>query len=77
MQVRPSELRQAGREALGVTTDYALAAALDVHPSSLSQLMTGSREPSAMFITAVLETLGRSFEELFEVTVDELVPEAA
>ena len=52
-------------------TDYALAVALDIHPSTLSLLMTGSNQPSEKFIVAALDKLGRPFEEMFEVVDDE------
>jgi hypothetical protein len=67
LQVRKDALRRAGREVLGVDTDYALAVALDIHPSSLSLLMTGKNQPSEKFIVAALDRLGWPFEELIEV----------
>ena len=77
LRVRKEELRRVGREVLGTTTDYALAVALDIHPSTLSLLMTGHNQPSERFIVAALDRLGRPFEELIEVVDDSTGRDAA
>lgn len=77
MRARKDNIRRAAREVLGVETDYALAVALDIHPSTLSLLMTAQNQPSEKFIVAALDTLGRPFEELFEVTDEEPARSAA
>jgi transcriptional regulator with XRE-family HTH domain len=71
LRVRKDALRKAAREVLGVETDYALAVALDIHPSTLSLLMTGQNQPSEKFIVAALDHLGRPFEDLIEVIDEE------
>jgi hypothetical protein len=68
LRVRTDNFRLAGREDLGAGTDYDLALALDVHPSTLSKLFTGKAQPSEHLIVCALDGMPRRrFEELFEI----------
>lgn len=69
LRVRQDNVRTVAREKLGVTTDNAIAQAIGIHPSTLSQVLRGRTEPSERFIVAALSTLGGAFEDLFYIEV--------
>jgi len=55
---------------LGADCDFDIAVKLDVHPSTLSKLLTRKTQPSEQIIVKALDSLGGKFEDWFEI-VDE------
>jgi transcriptional regulator with XRE-family HTH domain len=69
LRVRQESVREVAKKKLGLTTDNALAQAIGMHPSTVSQIFQGRTEPSEKFIVATLDTLGSKFEDLFYIEV--------
>lgn len=68
LRLRTSEFDRAAEAVLGLSTSRAVADALGVHFTVLSQYRTGRRFVGADFIAAVQRKMpGVSFERLFEV----------
>lgn len=67
MRVRPAVWREEGYKRFGVKTDWELAVKLGIHPSTLSNLLTGNSEASERTIVIGIDKYELPFEELFEI----------
>lgn len=55
----------------GLTTDAALAAAMDIDPGNLSRVLRGKQQPGPKFIAALCHALDAELADLFEVIPEE------
>lgn len=68
LNIQKDRVRQLGRDKLGLRSDRAIAARLDMDPADLSHLLAGHRQPSPQIIAALLDMFGEPFDALFEVS---------